>query len=350
VRPRFKLRTALIAVTFFCLALGGWRFYTEPYRRARQVMSELAVLNVTVKTEPVVFPKWLRWLPWTSDCFRITTVSSHPMSEHYPGYSEYDLRNRELDDRALVVCGRVNTIEYINFPDTKITDAGLQHLAGMKALRNLSLRETAVSDAGLAALRDLSNLEHVDIATTRVTDAGIAHFANLPKLKSLTIGSRLLTDDCGRHLAKCPSLTRLSLQSPTLTDAVLHEIKDLDLHEFGLYGTQATGRALAECRWQNLDMLTLSLNHLDDEALTCLSNFPKLTYLEVMEPDVTDLAVPHISVLTKLNNLNLSWSSITAAGHGQLVAQMPKCHITFNPNVDPSYSRQYREKLWDEEK
>jgi len=36
---------------------------------------------------------------------------------------------------------------------TRITDAGLRHLAGIKNLREIHIGETAVTDAGVAALK-----------------------------------------------------------------------------------------------------------------------------------------------------------------------------------------------------
>ena len=125
IRPRFSLRALLILTTLVAAALGAWRLYVEPYRQAKIAVAELSALHADFKTEPVVFPKWLRWLPWTRDCIKLTEVASFHVSDHYPGYSEYDLRNRNLDDRALKACARVDTISIITLPDTKITDAGL---------------------------------------------------------------------------------------------------------------------------------------------------------------------------------------------------------------------------------
>jgi hypothetical protein len=161
MRPRFKLRTLLIAVTACACALVGWRLYMEPYRQARIARAELESLGAFVKFEPVSFPRWLRWLPYTTGCFKITEVSSYPQSDHYPGYSEYDLRNRNLDDRVLEACSRVNTIKSICLPDTKITDNGLRYLRGQRDLVCLSLEDTSISDNGVAHLSGLTNLSFV---------------------------------------------------------------------------------------------------------------------------------------------------------------------------------------------
>jgi internalin A len=40
-----------------------------------------------------------------------------------------------------------------NLSDTKVTNAGLKQLAGLKALQTLNLSGTEVTDAGVAALQ-----------------------------------------------------------------------------------------------------------------------------------------------------------------------------------------------------
>jgi hypothetical protein len=54
-----------------------------------------------------------------------------------------------------------------------IADAGLAHLKGLTALRELSLRNTKITDAGLVHLRTLTGLRKLDLRHTRVTAAGV---------------------------------------------------------------------------------------------------------------------------------------------------------------------------------
>jgi hypothetical protein len=194
IRPRFKLRTLLVATTLFAAALAGWRLYTQPFRQAKLAVAELSAFGARVETEPVVFSKWLRWLPWTRDCIKITKVANYHMSEHYPGFSEYDLRNRNLDDRTLKACARVNTISTIWLPDTKITDAGLAQLSRMTALEHLDVRETVISDAGLEHLSHLPSLKSLCLVKTRVTDEGVQYIAKFNKLRSLNVSSSCITE------------------------------------------------------------------------------------------------------------------------------------------------------------
>ena len=76
---------------------------------------------------------------------------------------------------------------WLNLRGTKVTDAGLAHLANIKSLTQLHLERTAVTDAGLAHLSGLENLEYLNLYGTQITDAGLAHLQNLKKLKKLYV-------------------------------------------------------------------------------------------------------------------------------------------------------------------
>jgi hypothetical protein len=67
---------------------------------------------------------------------------------------------------------------------TKVTDAGLNELAGLKQLQRLYLGGTRVTDAGLKHLAGLKQLQELSVGGTRVTDAGKGDLKKaLPKLK-----------------------------------------------------------------------------------------------------------------------------------------------------------------------
>ena len=67
---------------------------------------------------------------------------------------------------------------------TKVTDAGLADLKGLKRLTHLYLCDTGVTDAGLAHLKGLTELQRLDLIGTTVTDTGVADLRKaLPKVK-----------------------------------------------------------------------------------------------------------------------------------------------------------------------
>ena len=69
----------------------------------------------------------------------------------------------------------------ISVPCSKVTDAGLKELAGLKHLHKLDLFNTKVTDAGLKELAGLKSLRELRLIATKVTAAGVAELQkNLP--------------------------------------------------------------------------------------------------------------------------------------------------------------------------
>ena len=77
---------------------------------------------------------------------------------------------------------------------SRITDAGLKRISGLRRLRRLDLSETNVTDVGLVSLRDLTQLRDLSLRATRITDAGLTHLTALNNLKYLSLGLTQVTD------------------------------------------------------------------------------------------------------------------------------------------------------------
>lgn len=93
---------------------------------------------------------------------------------------------KEFGDTGLDALAPIaDKIASLDLARTKVTDAGLAKLAGMKGLKELHLEGTGIGDAGLDHLKGLSELEYLNLYNTKVTDAGIAKLASMGKLKAL---------------------------------------------------------------------------------------------------------------------------------------------------------------------
>lgn len=355
MRPHFKLRTLLIVVTLCALALGGWRWYTESYRQARIAMDELADLRAQCETEDVVFPGWARWLPWTRDCAKITRLSNYfmgPISQQYAMSTTMELRpkNRNLDDRVLKVCGRVNTLERVDLPYIKITDDGIASLAHMHSLRVLRLDSAPITDDGLARLRRLTKLQVLDLGHSRITDSGLADLQQMRELSDLTIGSPYLTDRCGQYLRECRSLEELSVGGPAITDRLFEDLQGLHLKRLRFIGTHATGEGLKSLKNQSqLTYLSMSLNYVDDRSIANLALFPNLRCLQLNEPELSDAAIEHLLKIPHLGQLYIGWCPITQTARDRLKKAMPKCFIDSNHPMEIEHARNYRERFWTRE-
>ncbi len=95
---------------------------------------------------------------------------------------------KEFNDAGLDVLAPVAAkIVSLDLARTKVTDAGLAKIAGMKGLKELHLEGTGISDVGLDHLKGLAALEYLNLYNTKVTDAGLAKLAGLGSLKALYV-------------------------------------------------------------------------------------------------------------------------------------------------------------------
>ena len=76
----------------------------------------------------------------------------------------------------------------------RVSDAGLEHLAGMTDLKVLGLGGTKITDAGLVHLAVLTNLQYLKLHGTRVTADGLVHLRSMTKLQWLSLGGNQISD------------------------------------------------------------------------------------------------------------------------------------------------------------
>ena len=82
----------------------------------------------------------------------------------------------------------------LDLKSTAVTDAGLEYLKGLSALRWLYLDNTKITDAGLEHLKGLTALELLSLEHTQITDAGLEHLKGLPTLRSLLLHNTRVTE------------------------------------------------------------------------------------------------------------------------------------------------------------
>jgi len=67
---------------------------------------------------------------------------------------------------------------------TKVTDAGLREIAGLKSIQSLELTQTAITDEGLQSLGALPKLNCLKLYGAKTTEKGRAKLQSaLPKLR-----------------------------------------------------------------------------------------------------------------------------------------------------------------------
>ncbi|MFZ4765935.1 MAG: leucine-rich repeat domain-containing protein [Roseimicrobium sp.] len=113
--------------------------------------------------------------------------------------------NGKLTDVGMEQLAGLKNLEVFSLVGTAITGRAYAKFDGFTKLLKVSHRGSSINDEGLQALCDhLPNLESISLAHAKFTDAGAPHLAKLAKLKSLEIGTANATPQALVHLAKLP--------------------------------------------------------------------------------------------------------------------------------------------------
>ena len=149
---QFSLKTLLVVMTVSCLAFA---WIGSRLRRAQENRDRVAVVEDAVAAieklggEVTKAYEERRPQTWLEELF------------DDPG---------DADDPVGVL-----EVTRVNFRGSDVTDAGLEHLKGLKHLNYLGLEDTKVTDAGLVHLKGLTKLQRLYLDDTEVTDAGLEH-------------------------------------------------------------------------------------------------------------------------------------------------------------------------------
>ena len=112
----------------------------------------------------------------------------------FPQLESLDVSLHEtFGDEDLEVVAQLTELQHLGLSATKVTDAGLAHLPGLKKLERLDLDNTKITDEGLKQLVGLQNLRSLNLGATQVTDTGAELLKQLDSLKQLGLFSTKVT-------------------------------------------------------------------------------------------------------------------------------------------------------------
>lgn len=170
-----------------------------------------------------------------------------------------------------------------------VTDAGVEHVAGLKNLTLLNLGDARVTDEGLKHLARSGSLATLKLSAADVTDAGLKHLAGLKSLTALHLGGAGVTDEGLKELGRLKDLTALGVSSARVTDAGVAHLAGL----------------------KNLTELYLGGTRVSDEGLKHLAGLAKLTTLGVGDTGVTGSGLKHLTGLKRLTHIDLFQDKVT---------------------------------------
>lgn len=215
----------------------------------------------------------------------------------------------KLGDDWIDPIARLTNLKSLRFTNNgKLTDAGLEKLAGLKNLEafsfvgtgmkgqvfakfegwtklaRCSFRGSSIDDEGLKQLCEhFPNLESMSLAHAKFTDAGAVHLAKLTKLKGLELGTRNATAECLKNLTKLP-LEYLQLGDGLDSPAGITLVKEIP----------------------TLKRVTLTkCDQLDDAGLKLAANLTQLEQLEIGGLQLPDERLGQLQSFAFLKELKL---------------------------------------------
>ena len=203
----------------------------------------------------------------------------------------------------------------------QVTDAGLRLLHHVPLLKERNAEGDAhllidgpFTDDGLASLRGLDGVVELDLFwhCTGITSHGFAHLVDMPNIESLGADGELTDDATMRHIAAMPRLRRLRAQNTPAGDEgfealsrsrTLERFWGRECPNFGSRGFAAFSRL------PSLRDLGISLNRVDDDALSLLPRFPALRKLTPI--GLEDGGFRHIGRCERLEDLSCMYCRST---------------------------------------
>ena len=192
--------------------------------------------------------------------------------------------NGKLSDAGMEQLAGLKNLEVFSFVGTQITGKAYEKFDGFTKLVRVSHRGSRIDDAGLKELCEhLPNLENISLAHAKFTDAGAVHLAKLSRLKGLEIGTNNATPQSLQHIQKLP-LEYLQLGEgfdksesiPFLT--ALKDLKRLTLTNAASFSDEALKGLAALTQLESLELSNLKLS---EERLPLLKGFVFLKELKL---------------------------------------------------------------------
>ena len=101
-------------------------------------------------------------------CSGCTTEQQTPAAKE-PTVDATSVKAKLEELEARIKVNEQSELVGVNLTSTKITDAGLVHLAGLTSLQELILRNTQITDPGLVQLAGLTSLQMLNLHNTQIT-------------------------------------------------------------------------------------------------------------------------------------------------------------------------------------
>lgn len=227
-----------------------------------------------------------------------------------PGAGPHDHRAEDPYDAAFFEhLGHLTTLESLNIISTKFNDDWMPYIAKLTNLKSLRFTNNGkLTDAGMEQLAGLKNLENFNFVGTAITGAAYAKFDGFTKLTRVSHRGSSINDEGLKQLCEhLPNLESISLAHAKFTDAgapalaTLTKLKGLELG-----ASKATSKSLESILKLPLEYLQLGEGFEGPECIALVKGIPTLKRLTLTNATkFTDAELTAVAGLTQLEHLEV---------------------------------------------
>jgi hypothetical protein len=227
-----------------------------------------------------------------------------------PGAGPHDHRAEDPYDAAFFEhLGHITTLESLNIISTKFNDDWMAPIAKLTNLKTLRFTNNGkLTDAGMEQLAGLKNLETFNFVGTAITGNAYAKFDGFTRLTRVSHRGSSINDEGLKQLCEhLPNLESISLAHAKFTDAgapalaTLTKLKGLELG-----ASKATAKALESILKLPLEYLQLGEGFEGPECIPLIKGIPTLKRLTLTNATkFSDADLTAVAGLTQLEHLEV---------------------------------------------
>ena len=227
-----------------------------------------------------------------------------------PNAGPHDKRTSDPYDAVFFEhVGHMNTLESLNVISTKFSDEWMPHVAKLTNLKTLRFTNNGkLTDAGMEQLAGLKNLEVFSFVGTQITGKAYARFEGFFKLIKVSHRGSSINDEGLKELCEhLPKLESISLAHAKFTDAGASNLAKLTkLKGFEIGTPNATPQALVHLAKLPLESLQLGEGFESAECIPLIKGIATLRRLTLTNATkLTDAELKTIAGLSQLEHVEL---------------------------------------------
>ncbi len=241
----------------------------------------------------------------------------------------------KANDEWITPLGKLEKLKTLRFTNNgKLTDAGMEKLAGLKNLEAFSFVGTGITGAAYAKCTNWSKVTKVSHRGSSIDDEGLQQLCgHLPNLESISLAHAKFTDAGAVHLAKLTKLKGLELGTKNATPKALACIAKLPIESLQLGEGFDVPESIAMIQGlATLRRLTITnVKTFTDADIKQVATLTQLEHLELGKMDLPEERLPVLRSFAYLKSMRL----LPAAGpptpemEAKIKALLPKTTLTF---------------------